>query len=172
VRVVFELETGQNLSDIRDFLRSLEAKGEVELVDSFNQESLKLKYVSIEYSIQRPLAHGERILQESIFIPDNHAHIRIDKKEINHVEADGSYIKVFTKSRKYQVSSNLKVFSLQLNDTNFIRVSRKHLINALHLYKINGNTLHVGPYEIQISKLQRKNILERFPILHTKATTQ
>ena len=169
MKVVFELDSGQNLTEIREFFKQLDTKGEVELFSQTQGSGLPLKYSSLEYSIFPVNGQEEKVLETAIFIPDKHTHIRIDKHEIYHVEADGSYIKVFTKNRNFHVSSNLKVFSLQLNDSNFIRVSRKHLINAIHLHKIDGNVLFVGPYEIQLSKLQRRNILDRFPILHTKA---
>ena len=120
------------------------------------------------FSIQSE--NAPKILESSIFVPDKNVHVRIYKHEIYHAEADGSYIKVFTKNGNYHLTSNLKVFSAQLKDSNFIRVSRKHLVNVIHVHKINGNLLYAGPYEIQLSKMQRKEILKRFPIFHTTAS--
>ena len=168
MRVVFELESEQDLSEIREFFQQLDSQGEVEVFSQTQGSGLPIKYRNLECSVQSSLEEEHKVLGTAIFIPDKHTHIRIDKHEIYHIEADGSYIKVFTKTRNFHVSSNLKVFSLQLKDTNFIRVSRKHVINVIHLHKIDGNTLYVGPYEIQLSKNQRKHILERFPILHTR----
>lgn len=109
-----------------------------------------------------------RVLNEAIFIPDNQMHIRIKNEDIYAVEADGAYIKILTKDRRYQISSNLKNFIRQFTDPDFIRVSRKHLINVNYVEKINGNTIYSGAYEFQFSKLNRQEILKHFKILKTK----
>jgi DNA-binding LytR/AlgR family response regulator len=170
MRVVFELKSGQNLDELRRFLSSLKRMGSLELFspDLKDSGSLMINYKSIEYSFLNSRLSDQKVLDNSIFIPDKQSHIRLDKSDIYVVEADGSYIRVFTKSRNYHFSSNLKVFSLQLNDHHFIRVSRKHLINSKHLHKIDHHMLSVGPYEIKISRNQRKDILDRFPIFQTK----
>ncbi|MGW8121479.1 LytR/AlgR family response regulator transcription factor [Roseivirga echinicomitans] len=173
MKIVFQLNPGGNLEEVKAFFLDLENRGEVELINigDSGEGSIRMTYESFEYSFESKHNNEEnkdRVLVEAIFVPDRHSHVRIEKEDIYFVEADGSYIKVFTKSRKFHISANLKSFSLQLNDKSFIRVSRKHLINSKHLHKINGNILHVGPYDVLLSKSQRKNILERFPILHTK----
>ncbi len=109
-----------------------------------------------------------KLVTDAIFIPDQHNFIRIKKQDIYMVEADGSYIKIYTKDKKHQLSSNLKNFELQLNDPTFLRISRKYLINTAHAEKINGNTIYLGPYQAVITKVVRQEMLQKFPILKTK----
>ena len=109
-----------------------------------------------------------KLVTDAIFIPDQHNFIRIKKKDIFMVEADGSYIKIYTKDKKYQLSSNLKNFELQLKDPTFLRISRKYLINTAHAEKINGNTIYLGPFQAIITKVMRQEMLQKFPILKTK----
>ena len=109
-----------------------------------------------------------QILKGAIFIPDRQTHVRVNNEDIYVVEADGSYIRIYTKEQTYHLSSNLKNFMSQFEDPDFIRVSRKHLVNTRYIKKINGNTLYVGPMDIQISKEQRQGILKQFNILKTK----
>lgn len=168
MRIVFELEAGQNFELVKSFFSEMNAKGNLEIKNPKTEESIELKYSGVDYSVFMSGALPKKPLDAAIFIPDKQTHVRINKDEIYYVEADGSYIKVFTKKRSFHVSSNLKTFTFQLKDRNFIRVSRKHLINAAHLHKIDGNLLFVGPYEIQLSKSQRKSILDQFPIMQTK----
>ena len=94
-----------------------------------------------------------KLVTDAIFIPDQHNFIRIKKNEIYMVEADGSYIKIYTKDKKYQLSSNLENFELQLNDPTFLRISRKYLINTAHAEKINGNIIYLGSYRAVITKV-------------------
>lgn len=110
----------------------------------------------------------DKLVTDAIFIPDQHNFIRIKKDEIYMVEADGSYIKIFTKDKVHQLSSNLKNFEAQLGDPTFLRISRKYLINTAHAEKINGNTVYLGPYEAVITKVVRQEMLQKFPILKTK----
>ena len=109
-----------------------------------------------------------KLVQDAIFIPDQHNFLKIKKDDIYMVEADGSYIKIYTKEKRYQLSSNLKNFEGQLNDQTFLRISRKYLINSAHVHKINGNTVYMGPYEAVITKTMRQEMLQKFPILKTK----
>lgn len=111
---------------------------------------------------------------DSIFIPQQFLYYRVWKKDIKYIEADGAYVKVHTKDKKYQVTVNLKAFERQLNDSSFFRVSRKHLINTIYIVRINGNSLYLqmpGNKEelIVISKDMRAEILSRLLILKTKS---
>lgn len=115
------------------------------------------------------LATLPELADDSIFIPENFIHHRIYKKDISHVEADGSYSKLFTTKKKFQLTLNLKHFALQLGDPNFVRISRKHLVNTDFISKINGNTLYLkNDTGLTISKKNRQELLERFPILKTR----
>lgn len=112
-------------------------------------------------------------ITDSIFIPQQFLYHRLWKKDIKFIEADGAYVKVHTKDKKYQITVNLKGFERQLNDSTFFRVSRKHLINTQYITRINGNSLFLqmpGQKEelITIGKEQRQEILSRFTILKTR----
>jgi DNA-binding LytR/AlgR family response regulator len=115
-------------------------------------------------------------VSDSIFLPQEFLYYRVRKKDIYYVEADGAYVKVICKEKKYQITVNLKSFERQLNDFGFIRVSRKYLVNSEYIGRINGNALYLalpGPKEqmIAISKDLRQDILDRFVILKTKDRT-
>jgi DNA-binding LytR/AlgR family response regulator len=129
---------------------------------------LAIKNFEKRTSPQESTFDGFTILKDAIFIPDNQMHIRINNKDIYAVEADGAYIKILTKDRNYQLASNLKNFVRQFNDSAFIRISRKHLINTNLVQKINGNTIHLGHYEFQFPRQSRQEILSYFKILKTK----
>lgn len=111
-------------------------------------------------------------ITDSIFLPDQNTFIRVFKKDILFVKADGSYVEIVTESRKYQMATNLKNFHLQLKGDNFLRVSRSYLINVDYLYRINGNMVYLkfGDKEIPIilSKNLRQEVLNKFQVLRTK----
>ncbi|MBX2896890.1 MAG: response regulator [Cyclobacteriaceae bacterium] len=109
---------------------------------------------------------------DSIFVPDKYLYHRVYKSDILFVEADGSYIKIITSERKYQITTNLKGFEAQFDHPAFYRVSRKHLVNLDRVSRINGNMLYIRDnkteHSITISKFERAEILSRFEIIKTK----
>ena len=109
------------------------------------------------------------MMDDSIFIPNNSAYTRLDKSDILYIEADGSYTKIYTTEKIYSMTLNLKHFMRQLGDANFIRVSRKHLVNMTHIVRIEGRTLYLyNGTGITMSKSKTQEILDRFPILRTR----
>ncbi|MBX2898177.1 MAG: response regulator [Cyclobacteriaceae bacterium] len=111
-------------------------------------------------------------VSDAIFIPDKFLYHRVCKSEILFVEADGSYVRVVTTDKKYQITTNLKGFEAQFKHPAFYRVSRKHLVNLSKVNQINGNVLYLKngkeEYRISISQPQRAEILSRFEIIRTK----
>ncbi len=73
--------------------------------------------------------HQER--NEVLCIPSNNGFEYIPVMEIEYLEADGSYVKIYcVNNRSTTVSKNLKYFESALTDcTNFIRTHRSFLVN-------------------------------------------
>jgi two-component system LytT family response regulator len=73
--------------------------------------------------------HQER--NEVLCIPTNNGFEYIPVMEIEYLEADGSYVKIYcVNNRSKTVSKNLKYFESALTDcTNFIRTHRSFLVN-------------------------------------------
>lgn len=119
-----------------------------------------------------PTAPQTSLASDSIFVPDKFLYHKIYKADILFVEADGSYIRIVTHEKKYQLTTNLKSFQAQFSHPDFQRVSRKHLINIRKVTRINGSILYLKgnreEYSITISGSQRSEILSKFEILRTK----
>jgi DNA-binding LytR/AlgR family response regulator len=66
-----------------------------------------------------------------------HQIIRIRLKKILHFESEGVYSKVYLKNNECElICMTLKQIEIKLKNTNFIRISRSHLINLKHCEKI------------------------------------
>jgi len=119
-----------------------------------------------------PVAPHNAAVSDSIFVPDRFLYHRIYKADILYVEADGSYVRIITSEKKYQLTTNLKGFEGQFTHPDFYRVSRKHLVNLSKVTRINGNMLYINDqnheHAIAISKFERAEILSRFEIIKTK----
>ena len=128
-----------------------------------------------EFSIREELPREIQtpIPVDYIFIPDNYEYFKVMLDDIIYVEADGSYVKICTRAKAYQISTNLKSFSNQLQSPQFIRVSRKHIVNMKYIERINGVYLALkdcsgSEYKIPFSKRKRHEILSVLPIIKIK----
>ncbi|MBN8654074.1 MAG: response regulator [Cytophagales bacterium] len=112
------------------------------------------------------------LVTDAIFVPDKFLYHKVYKNDILFVEADGSYVRIITSEKKYQITTNLKGFEGQFTHPSFYRVSRKHLVNLNRVTRINGNMLYIKDHKtehgIAISKFERAEILSRFEIIKTK----
>lgn len=111
-------------------------------------------------------------ITDAIFLPDQNTFIRVLKKDIMYVKADGSYVDVITEKKAYQLASNLKNFHKQFQEPHFIRISRSYLVNGDYVCRINGNMIYLQGAQKEIpivfSKEKRQEILDRFEVLKTK----
>jgi len=111
-------------------------------------------------------------ITDSVFLPDQNTFVRVFKKDILYIKADGSYVEVVTSEKPYHLASNLKNFHRQFTDDQFLRISRSYLINLGYVSRINGNMIYIkyGQKETPLifSKDKRQEILDRFHVLKTK----
>ena len=111
-------------------------------------------------------------ITDSIFLPDQNTFVRIFKKEILYIKADGAYVEVITHEKPYHLASNLKNFHRQFDDEKFLRISRSLLINLDYVSRINGNMIYLKQNQQEVplifSKDKRQEILNRFQVLKTK----
>jgi len=68
------------------------------------------------------------------------------------------------------LSANLKTFDNQLNDPDFIRISRKYVINLHHIMKVETNSIYIDSIDMPISigEVYRKNFFESIQLIKTK----
>lgn len=106
-------------------------------------------------------------LKDRIFIRiDNQKSKMISYKDIIYLEADRSYSSVVTEEKEYKLSNNMRFISDQLSSSDFIRVSRKHIVNIDHITGIDGNMIKLGDrHEVQMSKNYRDAVMSCFNLI-------
>lgn len=109
------------------------------------------------------------VLNHCIFIADNYRYERIRKTDILFIAANGAYVDIYTVSKRYSLSTNLGNFVSQLQEPEFVRVSRSHVVNLHHIESVQGSTLFIQQHAISISKPFRPLLLGLLPIIRTKA---
>jgi DNA-binding LytR/AlgR family response regulator len=111
---------------------------------------------------------GENVNHQAIYIPLKNGHQKIENKDIFYIEASGSYINIYTKEKPIVLSTNLGNFQKQLTGINFIRVSRKHIINLDHIERIENNIVVVDKKVIPVGESYRHELFKHLKIIKTK----
>lgn len=105
--------------------------------------------------------------EQTIAIPVQGGYEYMTLKEIEFLEADGSYVHVFTIDKKQKtVSKNLKYFEQQLQHSfNFIRVHRSFIINMEHISTFSrsgrGTIVMKNKRSIDLARDRREYFLSR-----------
>jgi two-component system, LytTR family, response regulator len=129
------------------------------LTDKRDGESAKTRLNILKQNLSN---NSENIL--SIPVQNGYEYIKLD--EIEFLEADGSYVHVFSSDKKQKtVSKNLKYFQAILEkNSNFVRVHRSYIINLknIHAFSRSGRgiiTMKNGR-EIDLARDRRTEFLK------------
>ncbi len=96
----------------------------------------------------------------SLFVKSDKKIIKINFDEIQHIEAYGNYIKIFT-HKMILAPQTLSDF-LEKLPSNFIRIHKSYVINFEHLKLIDGNQMVLqNDLKLPIGKSYRKAVLDR-----------
>ncbi len=101
----------------------------------------------------------------SIFIKIDSRFLKIDKVNIDFIEAMGDYVQVFAGSHKYTVYSTLASMIDKINDSNFIRVHRSYIVNVEKITSIEDNTIVVAGKVIPIGSMYRDVLMKKLRII-------
>jgi len=103
----------------------------------------------------RPAAAAvkQSLLPEHVFLrTNNQAFIKLAYDDILFLEADKVYCDVITKDKRYKLSISMNHVHEQLDNPDFVRVHRSNVINVNNITALEGNVVHMGEHEIQMSK--------------------
>jgi len=95
---------------------------------------------------------------EYIFVKSDKQLKKIFLEDILFINSMENYVNVYATSSKEIVYSTLKLFLESLRSDHFLQVHRSYVVNINHIHSIEGNTLHVGTYEIPVARNLREQV--------------
>ncbi|MFK7813359.1 MAG: LytR/AlgR family response regulator transcription factor [Maribacter sp.] len=108
----------------------------------------------------KPPETKDKDITKTLFVKSDKKIIKLDLKEITHIEAYGNYIKIFTDTM-ILTPQTLTEFLKKLPN-NFLRIHKSFAINFQQLKLIDGNQAVLqNETKLPIGKSYRKIILER-----------
>ena len=88
-------------------------------------------------------------------------HVIINKSEISHLVGDSNYTTIFFKESKVICSKTLGVVLKKLNNTNFVRIHKSHVINIDSMRHINSSFSFVklnNGVQLPIARSQKQTL--------------
>jgi two-component system, LytTR family, response regulator len=109
-------------------------------------------------------------LRDQVFVKDGDKCWFVSLKDIRYFESDGNYIKVFFENFKPMIHKSLNALDEKLNDRDFFRASRKHVINLSWVESIepwfNGGLMVKlkGGDKVEVSRRQAAKFKEKMSL--------
>ncbi|MVM39018.1 response regulator [Spirosoma sp. HMF3257] len=142
------------------------------LLKPFRHDELKLQVELAYHYFQSTLSITTNIPVSSyLYLPVDNGHEKIDPNDVLYVEADGSYVQIYLRTKKtYYISMNLGHLAQYFPTPNFYRLSRSLLINLNYLERLESTYLYLVNHEtaISIPAPSRKELMNKLRIVRTK----
>ncbi|HUM45727.1 MAG TPA: LytTR family DNA-binding domain-containing protein [Chitinophagales bacterium] len=86
--------------------------------------------------------------------------IKVELGDILFIEALQKYVCIHTATTRIITLLSMSQLQISLPHTQFCRVHRSYNVNLNEIDSIEGNMIHIGKYDLPISKGQRDSFLE------------
>jgi two-component system LytT family response regulator len=136
-------------------------------LDRLNETITKLEPPKAVTEEEKELKLG---LSDQVFVKDGDKCWFVSLKDIRYFESDGNYIKVFFENFKPMIHKSLNALDEKLNDRDFFRASRKHIINLSWVESIepwfNGGLMVKlnGGDKVEVSRRQAAKFKEKMSL--------
>ncbi len=96
-----------------------------------------------------------------IFIKRNFLFVKINLSEILYLEADGNYVHVVMKDKKFTVRLSLMQVIQKINYSRFARINRSSVVNVDAIQSFNKEQVEIAQYEIPIGKSYKESFFRQ-----------
>ena len=136
-------------------------------LDRLNETITKLEPPKQEVAEEKEPMLG---LKDQVFVKDGDKCWFVSLQDIRYFESDGNYIKVFFETFKPMIHKSLNALDEKLNDRDFFRASRKHIINLSWVESIepwfNGGLMVKlkGGDKVEVSRRQAAKFKDKMSL--------
>jgi DNA-binding LytR/AlgR family response regulator len=100
-------------------------------------------------------------VEDYIFVKADNKLEKIDFADILFAEALENYVAIYTREKKVITHLTLKMLQEKLPAAAFVQPHKSYVIAIDKINSIEGNILHIGQYQVPISKYQKEEIMEK-----------
>jgi DNA-binding LytR/AlgR family response regulator len=99
--------------------------------------------------------------EDYIFVKADSKLEKIQFADILFAEALENYVAIYTIGKKIITHLPLKMLQEKLPATSFIQPHKSYIVAIDKINSIEGNILHIGNYQVPISKYQKEEVMEK-----------
>lgn len=88
--------------------------------------------------------------------------VRIMTWQIYYIQSDKHYVQIVTRTQSYRTRCSMKQMEGQLPREKFFRCDNSVIVNLDYVVQITRDTVKVGPFQLPVSRLRRKNLIDAF----------
>lgn len=96
---------------------------------------------------------------------ENQSYNKLDIDSILYIDAGRAYCTIVTENGTYTMTKNMKHIHEQLPGDKFIKIHRSHVINVDKVTRLEGNVVHIGKHQVQMSQEYKELVKGRFTII-------
>lgn len=106
---------------------------------------------------------NEIILRQGnyIFLKRNFQFVRINLREILYMEAEGNYVHIVIKDKKFTIRLSLMQVMRRINYSRFARINRSSVVNMDAIQSFNKEQVCIAQYEIAIGKNYKESFFRQ-----------
>jgi len=130
----------------------------------FNETGLKSN-IEIALFKHQQFKEEKKLINNSFFIKNKGELIKVNKSDINFVEAYDNYSKLNCCTKEYLISFTLKSMCEKLNDPNFVRIHRSYLINLNKIDSLFEGYVFIDGTKIPIGKSYKETLMNSISLL-------
>ena len=146
------------------FLTAQTDKGVIEQARKLHPKAYLVKPfkdIEISMAVSLALKEEEDDLGDLVF-KDGWTTVKLPINAIRFAEADGNYIKLYSKDRTYLIRYSLSWFFDQVQDKGFLKIHRARVVNTRIIKQFNRNSVDIGSEELPVSKSGYQALAEHF----------
>lgn len=154
-----------DLADAETLHRAKQTRPANYLTKPFNEADLvrAIDLAFSNYSQQRSPAGANT--PDHIFVKSDQSFVRISLSDIVYLHADRSYCNIVTENKTYVQAVSMNHVFDQINNQDFVRIHRSHVVNVRKITAIDGNIVRMGKYALEMSKGMRDDLISRLTFL-------
>jgi len=99
--------------------------------------------------------------EQYMFIKTDNKLEKVIFDEILFIEAMENYAGIYFPDKKLVTHATLKSLQEKLPSSKFIQPHKSYLVNVNSIRSIEGNILHIGNYQVPMSKYQKEEVMEK-----------
>ena len=154
-----------DLADAETLNRAKQTRPANYLTKPFNEADLvrAIDFAFSNYSSRPSSATSNKT--DHIFVKSENGFVRVPLSDILFLHADRSYCNIVTEDKTYIQSVSMNHVFDQINNTDFVRIHRSHVVNVNKVTAIEGNIVRLGKYSLEMSKGMREELMRRLTFL-------